>query len=132
MPDAGDPVVPSPGPEFPEAATTTHPINAALLAKIHTVEWTPAILGHPALQVAMRANWWGFQEERLSRVFGRLSDNEIISGIPGHPIEDLLLSNIRIYSQGGGTSAQAALDPWDPELLRSGGQSGAPIQDKAP
>src|SRR5215831_2303155 len=33
-PDAGDPVVPSPGPEFPEAATTTHPINAALLAAI--------------------------------------------------------------------------------------------------
>jgi len=34
-------------------------INAALLAKIHTVEWTTAILGHPALQVGMRANWWG-------------------------------------------------------------------------
>ncbi len=39
----------------------------------------------------------------------------IISGIPGHPIEDVLLSNIRIYSQGGGTKAQAALDPPEKE-----------------
>src|SRR5881394_2734039 len=34
MPAAGDPVVPSPGPEFPEAATTTAPARAALLAAI--------------------------------------------------------------------------------------------------
>ena len=39
----------------------------------------------------------------------------IISGIPGHPIEDVLLSNIRVYSQGGGTTAQAALDPAEKE-----------------
>ena len=31
---AGEPVVPSPGPEFPEAATTIAPANAALLAAI--------------------------------------------------------------------------------------------------
>jgi polygalacturonase len=35
----------------------------------------------------------------------------IISGIPGHNIEDVTLSNIRIYYQGGGTLAQAALSP---------------------
>jgi hypothetical protein len=58
-------------------------VIAALLAKIHTVEWTPAILGHPALQIAMRANWWGLQGEHLSRLFGRLSDSEVLSGIPG-------------------------------------------------
>src|SRR5262252_8306840 len=39
----------------------------------------------------------------------------IISGIPGHDIEDVLLSNIRIYSQGGGTKDQAALDPPEKE-----------------
>jgi polygalacturonase len=39
----------------------------------------------------------------------------IISGIPGHPIEDVRLSNIRIYSQGGGTKEQAALDPPEKE-----------------
>ena len=35
----------------------------------------------------------------------------IISGIPGHDIEDVRLANIRIYYQGGGTKAQAALEP---------------------
>lgn len=32
----------------------------------------------------------------------------IISGIPGHPIEDLSLSHIRILCRGGGTKEQAA------------------------
>lgn len=57
--------------------------NAALLAKIHTVEWTTAILGHPALQIGMRANWWGLAGEHLSNLLGRLSKNETISGIVG-------------------------------------------------
>src|SRR5262249_28174294 len=39
----------------------------------------------------------------------------IISGIPSHAIEDLVLSNIRIYYQGGGTKEQAALDPPEKE-----------------
>jgi polygalacturonase len=39
----------------------------------------------------------------------------IISGIPGHPIEDVRLSNIRIYYAGGGTAAQAALEPPEKE-----------------
>ena len=38
----------------------------------------------------------------------------IISGIPGHAIEDIRLSNIRVYYQGGGTKEQTALDP--PEM----------------
>jgi hypothetical protein len=58
-------------------------INAALLAKIHTVEWTTAILGHPALQIGMRANWWGLAGERVHRLLGRISKSELISGIPG-------------------------------------------------
>ena len=58
-------------------------INAALMAKIHTVEWTPAITAHPTVQFALRGNWWGLQQERLQRAFGRLSDDDVISGIPG-------------------------------------------------
>jgi len=58
-------------------------VNAALLAKIHTVEWTTAILGHPALQIAMRANWWGLAGEDIKNLFGRLSGSELLSGIPG-------------------------------------------------
>ncbi|HSK98754.1 MAG TPA: peroxidase family protein [Rubrobacteraceae bacterium] len=58
-------------------------VNAALMAKIHTVEWTTAILGHPTLQVAMSANWWGLATERIYKLFGRISESEVISGIPG-------------------------------------------------
>jgi polygalacturonase len=39
----------------------------------------------------------------------------IISGIPDHDIEDVRLSNIRIYYQGGGTKEQAALTPAEME-----------------
>jgi hypothetical protein len=60
-------------------------INAALMAKIHTVEWTPGILGHPALQIAMSANWWGMLGQHVKQLFGRLSDSEAISGIVGSP-----------------------------------------------
>lgn len=58
-------------------------INAAIIAKIHTVEWTTAILGHPVLQIAMRANWWGLAGEHIKNLFGRLSGSELVSGIPG-------------------------------------------------
>ena len=57
--------------------------NAALMAKIHTVDWTTAILAHPALQIGMRANWWGLETERMNKLLGRSSKSEIISGIPG-------------------------------------------------
>ena len=39
----------------------------------------------------------------------------IISGIPGHDIEDVKLNNIRIYYKGGGTKKQAALNPLEEE-----------------
>lgn len=35
--------------------------------------------------------------------------SSLISGVPGHPIEDLTLSNIHIHHQGGGTAEQAGL-----------------------
>jgi polygalacturonase len=40
----------------------------------------------------------------------------IITGIPGHNIEDVKLSNIRIFYQGGGTLEQAALVPPEKEV----------------
>jgi hypothetical protein len=53
------------------------------MAKIHTVEWTPAILAHPTLQIAMNANWWGLAGEKLTKMVGRISKSDVISGIPG-------------------------------------------------
>jgi hypothetical protein len=58
-------------------------ILAALTAKIHTVEWTLAILANPTAHVVLRANWWGLQGEALHRLFGRLSKRDWLSGIPG-------------------------------------------------
>ncbi|MFE5581742.1 peroxidase family protein [Kitasatospora sp. NPDC056531] len=58
-------------------------INAALIAKIHTVEWTPAVISHPTTVAALRANWYGVQGERLRRLLGRLSGSEVLSGIVG-------------------------------------------------
>ena len=58
-------------------------INAALLAKIHTVEWTPAVISHPTTVAAMNANWFGLAGERVHKLFGRISASEVVSGIPG-------------------------------------------------
>ncbi|KAF2787741.1 heme peroxidase [Melanomma pulvis-pyrius CBS 109.77] len=59
-------------------------VNCALMAKIHTVEWTPAILAHPTLQIGMAANWWGLAGEKLTKMVGRISKtSDVISGIPG-------------------------------------------------
>ena len=62
---------------------TARLVNAALMAKIHTVEWTPAILPNPALKVAMNANWWGVLSANVKKAFGRVSESEGFSGIPG-------------------------------------------------
>jgi hypothetical protein len=58
-------------------------INSALMAKIHTVEWTPAILPHPVTQIAMHANWYGLAGDELQDVFEFLNDDEILGGIVG-------------------------------------------------
>jgi hypothetical protein len=58
-------------------------INAALMAKIHTVEWTPAIIAHPTTVFALRGNWWGIGGEKLNPLLRRVSDDEVIRGIPG-------------------------------------------------
>jgi heme peroxidase len=53
------------------------------MAKIHTVEWAPAIIAHPTTRYAMRANWYGILGKRL----GKRSRNEVLGGIPGSPTD---------------------------------------------
>ena len=60
-------------------------INAALIAKIHTVEWTPALLHTPTMRFAMRGNWWGLLGEKFIRGYGRTSGTEVMGGIIGSP-----------------------------------------------
>jgi hypothetical protein len=58
-------------------------INSALIAKIHTVEWTTAILPNKVLQMGMNANWWGLAGRRVRNAWGRIGSSEALSGIPG-------------------------------------------------
>jgi hypothetical protein len=62
-------------------------ITSALMAKIHTVEWTPGIVNTPALWMAMNINWSGIFGQHLKDRFGRLGDSELFSGIMGSPQE---------------------------------------------
>ncbi|WP_183100748.1 peroxidase family protein [Nocardioides pelophilus] len=58
-------------------------VVSALIAKIHTVEWTPCVLRHPALQIGMSANWYGALGETFRDKVGRIGDSEALSGIIG-------------------------------------------------
>src|SRR5262249_5341635 len=115
-------------------------VNNALMAKIHTVEWTPAILTHPALPFGMNANWWGFATERVKKTFGRISASDAISGIPGsetdhhgadyclteefaavYRLHPLLPNAIQILSHKDGNPGRVLKfqsdDPRDPDLI---------------
>jgi hypothetical protein len=54
-------------------------VNAALMAKIHTVEWTPAILPNPTTKLALEVNWHGIAKD-LQNVFRFLDDSEVFGG----------------------------------------------------
>jgi hypothetical protein len=58
-------------------------INSALLAKIHTLEWTCAIVPHPVIKIAMKANWSGLLGEDVQDVLEFIDDQEILGGIVG-------------------------------------------------
>jgi hypothetical protein len=58
-------------------------INSAMLAKIHTIDWTPAIMPHPTLVLALRTNWSGILGQDLQEVLKFLDENELLGGIVG-------------------------------------------------
>jgi hypothetical protein len=58
-------------------------INSAVMAKIHTVEWTPAILPHPIVKLAMNVNWSGLVGEDRRELAELLDDQELLGGIVG-------------------------------------------------
>jgi Animal haem peroxidase len=64
---------------------TSRLVNAALMAKIHTIEWTPGILANPVLEKAMNANWYGMLPRWASKRFKIGSEG--LSGIVGSPID---------------------------------------------
>lgn len=73
---------------------TARLINAAVMAKIHTVEWTPAILPNRSLSFAMNANWYGvvtnwFRSKRDRRTKAEINiADPMAGGIVGNTRQD--------------------------------------------
>jgi hypothetical protein len=61
-------------------------VVAALMAKIHTIEWTPAILPNETTQLAMRVNWHGVSGG-LQKALKFLDDSELLGGIVGSSVD---------------------------------------------
>jgi len=68
-------------------------INAAVMAKIHTVEWTPAILPNPILTQGLHANWFGiatnlFKTGKHRKTLADINiSNPELGGVVGNPID---------------------------------------------
>ena len=67
-------------------------INAAVMAKIHSVEWTPAILPNRRLDSGLHANWYGFFTNLFREAKDRKTKAEInvrnpeMGGVVGNSI----------------------------------------------
>jgi hypothetical protein len=62
---------------------TARLIVAALIAKIHTVEWTPAILATKGIERALTTNWYGPRpNDWITRLGLWLMDASALTGIP--------------------------------------------------
>ena len=63
------------------------------MAKIHSIEWTPAILPNPALDIGLNVNWYGLLTFVLHKGKARKTLSEInvrnaeLGGIVGNPID---------------------------------------------
>jgi hypothetical protein len=60
-------------------------VNAAVMAKIHTVEWTPAVLPNGTLNLAMNANWYGaltnlFRAKTTRRTLAEINVADPVAG----------------------------------------------------
>ena len=64
------------------SSTRARLVNAALMAKIHTVEWTPAIIAHPTTQLGDARELVGPPRRALQRRVGRLGSSEVLERHP--------------------------------------------------
>lgn len=81
---------------------TARLINAAVMAKIHTIEWTPAILPNPTLRKAMYTNWYGLANPQTWLKFVRhvpgLNETNWFGGnAPGYIIGGVVGDDTRNY-----------------------------------
>ncbi|HEU4367114.1 MAG TPA: peroxidase family protein [Methylomirabilota bacterium] len=75
-----------PGWDDEQLFQTARLINAALIAKIHDLEWVPTVLANKAVQKGLYSTWWGLLGKRIATTFGRLG-SELLSGIPSSPTD---------------------------------------------
>jgi hypothetical protein len=61
-------------------------VVSALIAKIHTVEWSTSILPNRLVSTGLRANWRGLLGD-AQNVLAGLQDNDLLAGIPGSATE---------------------------------------------
>ena len=62
-------------------------INAAVMAKIHTVEWTPGILAHPTIKAGMNDNWTRIRKSKAEHHAAPYSlTEEFIAVYRMHPL----------------------------------------------
>lgn len=66
---------------------TARLVNAAVVGKIHSVDWSPTVVGHPTSRMALHADWWGLAGKKVHNLLGRISDNRLISGTLGSETE---------------------------------------------
>jgi hypothetical protein len=63
-------------------------VIAAMLAKIHTVEWSTAILPAEITSTGLRTNWYGLGRlSKLENIFAGINDKDLLGGIPGSPTD---------------------------------------------
>ncbi|MEU8956841.1 peroxidase family protein [Streptomyces sp. NPDC048518] len=61
---------------------TARLVVSALIAKIHTVEWTPAILATEAIDLGLHTNWDGPPDKWLQKLGLWLLESHSLTGIP--------------------------------------------------
>ena len=61
---------------------TARLIVSALIAKIHTIEWTPAILATKAIDIGLNSNWSGAPKDWITQLGIWLIDEHSLTGIP--------------------------------------------------
>ena len=109
-----------------ELYATARLVNTALMAKIHTVDWTAAVLSHPTTGWGTEVEWWGLLRRA---VIPSASDDARAGscctasrarptkdfGVPFSITEEfvavyrmhhMLPDEIRLYEAGGSASAQ--------------------------
>nr|WEU50850.1 POD1 [Lonicera caerulea] len=57
-------------------------VTSAVIAKVHTIDWTVELLKNNTLLAGMRANWYGLLGKRFKDIFGHVGGT-ILGGIVG-------------------------------------------------